>query len=1626
MKHYYSNKTLLLLIACVSIFFSQTSLAQFRYTFSASTQSYAPITNGTSVSVTAGVDDEVFQSITIPFNFVYDGVVYTQITPNSNGVLFLGGIGGTAYSSFDFFSETSSLTMPVLQALFPFSADLSAGNDSLGASIQYTTVGVAPDRKFIIQLSNFQPLASSNSGTSMNAQVVLYETTNVVEFVYGSWISTDASMLLTVGLRSNGTNIFTLGNSTSVSNTDTTEWRNATRNTNSTPALTYNETVFPRSGLTYTFTPLPPSSFGDVSVVAVYEPGSTNLCDNGEYYFPFIVRNVGLATVTGANYNVSVIDQSNDSVMSSLVIAGNRPLDYLQSDTIFAGPILLGSTGGYNVLVSSAYPSDTVASNDTARTTLDITLNCSRLPYTLTPNLSGSYTPLVNGTVFNTTESDDDVLDVQLPRPFWYNGNFYNSVSISTNGFIAFGESIPSGTTNPINIANTVSAFGSNLIAPAGGITYGVRANSFVIQYTGMNQFIIDPQDLALMNFQIILNDDYSIDLVYGGISYSTSNYPRSSGLVGNLGLVGSTSSSFSTLINYNSEPNWNALVYSYGTNFGVYFDPTFTIPSGQTFSWIPSGILSTDLKLADVSVASTSCEGSVLQPLAVITNNGLTPVTAATITVSLNNGVGGSGAIRTVNYAPTTALTTGYSDTVSLGNVLFSEAGMQNLVVNVAMNGDLDTINNTIVKRVMVNTASILPYNDSLVCRGSRKVVKFAGFSGMQYYSDASMSLLLGTDSLVYPSLTRDTAFYGVPPAQADNVRGGILRAPDTLVPNTVTNTGLVFSVNRPTSLLSTDIYPITGDGTTITVQLFDFFNNSLVATAQYSIDGTRLNQAQTISFTGFDLQPFRYYQLLVSDLGSTGASLHSDATNPQSYPLTIGSIGNVVGGWNGGFDRNYFNFYNLQFPGERPCLQSKLYHLQVGNSTTDVPVITSSIIGDTICPSDTVTLTAPANGVHYRWSNGMATREIRVANTDSYSVQVAIAGGCFSSSSLPRSIVVNTAPPAPFIYSDGTSNICGQGSVRLRAFTRVAFPVRYLWSNGDTTDSLVTTVSGIFTVRMQYVSGGCYSLPSDPFRVNIGDAPAPTTISSMGSLSICPGDSVVLSSADVAPFYLWSNGETTQSIIVRSTGSYSVQLGSSFSCLSTPSNTVEILQGASPAMPTISASGSTTFCSGTGSVVLTSSQAGRYLWSTGDTSRSITVSAIGTYSVRNYFAGSTCSSLPASIVIRNGVFSAPIITSTGGTAVCEGGTLTLSVPIASGYIWSTGATTRTISVTAAGSYTVQVVSALGCTSAVSNPINITTSPIPNRVNIVANGNTSFCTGGLLQLVAPAGSSVYQWYRGATLVGNSASYIAGASGTYYVRVGNGSCFSLNSDSITVSVNVLPASPTVNVSGSTNLCSGDSVLLTATGTPRVVWSNGDTTRSIRVNRTGSYSVIGISASGCSSSASAAVQITVGTRPATPVLSRSADTLLADNGIANGNIFRWYRNGSLYTTTSIARLNIGSITGLNRYTVIASNGSCASDSSNSITVTSIAGNKASELSIYPTPATNSVHLFMNRISGNRLLIRVMDAIGKIVLAKELDVNGTLDSDLDISMLPAGRYELFIQSDNAVVMKPLIKR
>lgn len=176
-------------------------------------------------------------------------------------------------------------------------------------------------------------------------------------------------------------------------------------------------------------------------------------------------------------------------------------------------------------------------------------------------------------------------------------------------------------------------------------------------------------------------------------------------------------------------------------------------------------------------------------------------------------------------------------------------------------------------------------------------------------------------------------------------------------------------------------------------------------------------------------------------------------------------------------------------------------------GSCITPMVSITSSTGSFNMCPGgDLITLTA-AGGSSYSW-DGSATTDELVVDTPGY--HTVLVGGDGTCSAFASVFVGELPDVGPTVTANGPTDICWDTPTTLTSSVADS----YLWSTGETTQSITPTESGDYTVT---VDGICPNVISAPISINVlPTPPAPTSanvnIPAAGNaVLMATGDSIV-----------------------------------------------------------------------------------------------------------------------------------------------------------------------------------------------------------------------------------------------------------------------------------------------------------------------------------------------------------------------------------------------------------------------------------------------------------------------------------------------------------------------------------
>lgn len=359
-----------------------------------------------------------------------------------------------------------------------------------------------------------------------------------------------------------------------------------------------------------------------------------------------------------------------------------------------------------------------------------------------------------------------------------------------------------------------------------------------------------------------------------------------------------------------------------------------------------------------------------------------------------------------------------------------------------------------------------------------------------------------------------------------------------------------------------------------------------------------------------------------------------------------------------------------------------------------------------------------------------------------------------------------------AASITPSGATTFCDGGNVTLTANTGAA-GATFRWSNGATTQAITVVASGTYTVTVTS-ERGCTATATQAVVVNSN--PAVPTITPTAT-AFCTGGSVDLSSSSAA-VYAWSNGGTAQTVNITTAGTYRVTVSDVNSCTA-ESNQVVITEN-TPTVPTVTAGGSTTFCTGD-SVVLTVGNAGQYnafAWSNTANTSSITVFATGSFTVTTTDANNcTASSTPITTSVS--ASPQPTITVTGALSFCSDDSVVLTSSTGDTYLWSNGATTPSITVNTSGNYTVSVTNSnvcLGTGTSAATVVTVTALPTAGFTSATAGFGYAFDFTN----TSTGGATTYLWNfgDGNTSTDAAPSHVYTANNTYTVTLtaSNGNC----------------------------------------------------------------------------------------------------------------------------------------------------------------------------------------------------------------------------------------------------------
>jgi gliding motility-associated-like protein len=688
--------------------------------------------------------------------------------------------------------------------------------------------------------------------------------------------------------------------------------------------------------------------------------------------------------------------------------------------------------------------------------------------------------------------------------------------------------------------------------------------------------------------------------------------------------------------------------------------------------------------------------------------------------------------------------------------------------------------------------------------------------------------------------------------------------------------------------------------------------------------------------------------YSVTLSDANGCSTTRSVSITQPSAISITETHTNPTCAGGNGSIDVTVsgaispysYAWSNGATTQDQSGIAASNYTVTVAdaNGCTASRTITITQPGNLIATANATTpscngsnngninlaVTGGSTPYSYIWNNGSTSASVSGLAAGTYTATVTDINGC------SVSVSSTLSQPQTMAVTATTSNVNCNGGNNGSITTTVTggtAPYTYSWNGGVTTANLSNITAGSYFLTVTDSRGCTASLSA------VITQPAALTISETHTNAQCNGTStgaidVTVSGGSPAYTYAWADGATTQDRNNLAAGTYRITATDNRGC--TVSATAVISQ---PAAVGVSLNATNPTCNGAATGSITTTVTGgtapyNYNWSNGATSGSISGIVAATYTVTITDSRSCSATGSRTITQPSAISIVPTVTS-ATCAVGNDGTITLSVTGGTGaysYNWGGGITTPGRSGLTAGTYTVTVTDAVGCTAVL--PVAVT--QYGNGITLSSTATNITCNGlnnGAINITVSGGISpvTYNWNGGVTTEDRTGL----AAGTYSVTVTDGAgCSAIASHTLTQPNDIAVTKNTTNV-----LCYGantGSINITVsggTGAYTYNWGSGITTEDRTGLMAGSYTVTITDANLCQ-----ATNTTIISQPSAALQATAATTAASCFGGDNGTINLTVTGGtSPYTfnwSNGASSQNISGVAAGTYYVTVTDAGNCS--------------------------------------------------------------------------------------------------
>ena len=1420
------------------------------YGFTATTGTFNTI-SGTGTSTTAiSADDVTLPNVPIGFTFRFCGNNYTNVSVCSNGWLSLANTT-TDYGYVNDPTNVASYAFPVTSTgfLMPFWDDLWG----TGQTAYYQTSGTAPYRTFTFEWSNWSLYADYVHYA--NFQVILYETTNQIDYVYGT--SSFPTRTATIGIANSPTDYKVLNNSTSSPTASTSTF------TTSIATLPANAQIYRWNPAATACSGTPTAGTASSAQTSVCASGTINLSLTGytllsgvTYQWQKSTDGTTWTNISGATNvtastteSVSTYYRCNVTCTASSTTSSSANVLVPYTTSCYCTPAYSRAFASCDSLDVSI---DGFKVNGTAGTSINDISHCNGTGYI---NQTSTNVALLAATTYTATIMGSATYTMNAQVWIDFNNDMTFQSSESVGGLNAYGATgtfsltIPSGAatgTHRMRVVTADNASGhsySTMDPCTSGYALGEARDYNVTIYAtcsgtplgGTASTSASPVCSAV-SFTLS-NSGYTVG---GSITYQWQSSPDNTTWTSMTGATTLTYTGTETATTYyrclvtctassTATPSASILV-SYLSS--CYCTPAYSAASAAC----TAGTAIANLQIAGLS-------GTVLNDAIACTGAGFQNRTSLSVTIGQ-----GTTATAYIGGGTTSQNTQAWIDYDNNGTFASAESvgGLNGFTTSGSFTITIPAGAATGVHRMRVVTSAAsdgFSYSSMNPCTPSYVNGEARDYS-INIVPYCSGTPTAGT---VSPSATSScSTFSPTITASGYSTGNNFYRWESSSDSATWTRVaGATLNVYAPSVTTTTYFRFIDSCGTNTLLGRsagVKITINTVPTVVVTPVSATYCNGSST-SITASGASTYSWSPATALS-ASTGATVTCTATITTTYTIT----GTSAAG----------------------CTGTATQTITVN----PIPVLTVTPVSASYCTGGSTNITASGAST-YSWSPATnlsattgATVTCNTAATRTYTITGTSAAGCAGTAT--QTITVNAIPvltvtPVSATYCNGSStSITASG-----ASTYSWSPATALSASTGATVTCSATTTTTYTVTGTSAAG-CTGTATQTITVN----PIPVLTVTPVSASYCAGGSTNIT-ASGASTYSWSPATNlsattgaTVSCNTAATRTYTITGTSAAGCVGTATQTITVNPIPVLTVTPVSA----TYCNGS-STSITASGASTYSWSpatalSASTGATVTCTATTTttYTVTGT-SGAGCTGTATQTITVNPI---PVLTVTPVSAsYCNGSSSSITASGASTYTWSpatnlsatTGATV-TCNTAATRTYTITGASAAGCAGTATQTITVNAIPVLTVTPVSA----SYCTGGSTNITA-SGASTYSWSpatnlsatTGATVTCNTA-----ATRTYTIT-GTSAAGCAGTATQTITVNSIPVLTVTPVAST--ICSGTTTNISASGAATFTWApstalSASTGTTVTCSATGTttYTITGTSGAGCTVTATQTIAV----------------------------------------------------------------------------------------------------------------------------------------------------------------------